>query len=192
MKKIPTLFQRIYKNHEVVGIKNELTDPSLQVVLDGKCIPTVKVDGSCCAIINGKFYKRYDAKKGKKPPKGAIPCCPPDPATGHYPHWVLVDENNPADKWFIEARGNKELPNGTYEAIGKHFQGNPYSLKKDTLYKHGTETIELDEFSFEGIRKYLEENYIEGIVFWYNDKPLCKIKRKDFGLKWGEGKKKYD
>ena len=86
MKKIPTLFQRIYKDHEVEGIINELTDPSLQVVLDGKCIPTVKVDGSCCAIINGKFYKRYDAKHGKKPPKGAIPCCPPDPVTGHYPH----------------------------------------------------------------------------------------------------------
>lgn len=188
MKKIPTLFERIYKDHKVIGIENKLTNPNLQVVLDGKAIPTVKKDGSCCAIIDGKFYKRCDAKHGKKPPKGAISCSEPDPITGHHPHWVLVDENNPADKWFIKAKQDKELPDGTYEAIGPHFQGNPYKLEKDILDRHGTEVMDLEDFSFEGIKKCLEENYIEGIVFWYNDEPLCKIKRKDFGLKWGEGK----
>ena len=74
MKKIPTLFERIYENHKVTGITNVLTSPELQVVLDGKCIPTVKIDGACCAVINGEWYKRYDAKKGKKAPEGAIPC----------------------------------------------------------------------------------------------------------------------
>jgi len=34
------------------------------------------------------------------------------------------------------------------------------------------------------ISAYLEEHSIEGIVFWKNGVPCCKIKRKDFGLKW--------
>lgn len=186
MKKIPTLFQQVYKDNEFIGVTHELTSPDLQVVLEGKTIPTVKVDGSCCAIIDGKFYKRYDAKKGKKPPEGAIPCSEPDPITGHHPHWVLVDENDSADKWFVEALKNYKgiITNATYEAIGVHFQGNPYNLEEDTLYLHGAVRVDLEDLSFAGIKKYLEEHYIEGIVFWYNNEPLCKIKRKDFGLEW--------
>lgn len=42
--------------------------------------------------------------------------------------------------------------------------------------------------SFEGIRDYLQEHYIEGIVFWRNGEPRCKIKRSDFGFKWNEAK----
>lgn len=33
------------------------------------------------------------------------------------------------------------------------------------------------------IRQF-ENHKIEGIVFWYGGKPLCKIKRSDFGFKW--------
>ena len=84
MKKIPTLFTRIYENHKIVGIKNEITPGCERAFYQG--IATVKFDGSCCAIINDELYKRYDAKKGKQPPVGAIPCCDPDPVTGHWPH----------------------------------------------------------------------------------------------------------
>ena len=165
MKKIPTLFEREYSNHKVVGINPIVTD-GMEWVLDGKGVSTVKIDGSCCAIINGEFYKRYDAKKGRKAPEGAIPCCEPDPITGHHPHWVKVDENNPADKWFVIAYQNTDnRTDGTYEAIGVHFQGNPYGLCDDILEKHGVKNIDVER-SFEGIKKYLEENYIEGIVFW--------------------------
>lgn len=38
--------------------------------------------------------------------------------------------------------------------------------------------------SFEGIKKYLSEHEIEGIVFWKDGKPQCKIKRSDFAMKW--------
>ena len=189
MKKIPTLFKREYKDHQVIGITPELSDPSLSVVLEGKAIPTLKEDGSCCAIIDGFLYKRYDAKKGKKPPVGAIPCQPePDEITGHWPHWVLVDAMKPEDKWFIEAFSNYMITckgeEGTYEAIGQHFQGNPYHMDRDTLYKHGTVVLPLKSFTFEDIKEYLSLNKIEGIVFWYNGKPLCKIKRSDFGYQW--------
>lgn len=183
MKKIPTLFEREFKSHKVVKINDTVTK-GMEWVLDGEGIATEKIDGSCCAIINGKFYKRYDAKKGKKAPEGAIPCCGPDAITGHHPHWVKVDENNPADKWFVNALKNTpEVKDGTYEAIGVHFQGNPYGLCDDILEPHGVKKVEVER-TFEGIRKYLEENYIEGIVFWKNGVPMCKIKRSDFGLPW--------
>lgn len=64
MKKIPTLFKRIYENHKVIGITDEVTE-GCEFVLDGKGTPTVKYDGSCCAIIGGQLYKRYDAKRGR-------------------------------------------------------------------------------------------------------------------------------
>lgn len=161
----------------------------MEWVINGEGIATVKIDGSCCAIINGELYRRYDAKKGKKPPAGAIPCCEPDQVTGHHPHWVKCDENNPSDKWFIKAKEyaevlyNGKLPDGTYEAIGPHFQGNPYGLKYDELEKHGEIRILVDR-TFDGIKKYLSCNDVEGIVFWKDGKPECKIKRTDFGLKW--------
>lgn len=191
MKKIPTLFKRIFENHKIKEILPEV-DPKLEWVLNGEGVATVKYDGSCCAIINGELYKRYDAKNGKPIPKGAIKCQEEaDPVTGHLPCWVKCDRNNPADKWFWVAEDEvgytqtQLVPERTYEAIGKHFNGNPYGMDYDMLIPHGQEVIKVER-SFEGIRKILEENYIEGIVFWKDDKPQCKIKRTDFGFDWGK------
>jgi hypothetical protein len=198
MKKIPTLFKREFKDHKVVGILPEFTNDACADALY-RGIPTVKFDGSCCAVINGKFYKRYDAKKGKPVPEDAIKCQEEaDPVTGHLPCWVPVDENNPADKWFVAAykdvcREDEYLPDGTYEAIGPHFQGNPYSIYEDTLIPHGMLIAEdfklsssndfiIDDIS--DICRYLELHEIEGIVFWLDGAPVCKIKRTDFGLEW--------
>lgn len=184
MKKIPTLFERQYENHKVVGITDKVT-PGMEWVLAGEGKATVKYDGACCAVFGCTLYKRYDAKKGSKPPEGAIPCCEPDPVTGHHPHWVKCDRNNPADKWFFAALDNMNcLTNDTtYEAIGPHFQGNPYGHTADMLVEHGAHTIEVER-TFDGIRRCLTDNRIEGIVFWKDGRPQCKIKRTDFGLKW--------
>lgn len=188
MKKIPTLFERRFADHEVSDILSVVTE-GCEWVMSGHGVATVKVDGSCCAVINGEFYRRYDAKRGKNPPAGAIPCCEADPVTGHHPHWVKVDRNNPADKWFVRAYDNTpQVEDGTYEAIGVHFQGNPYGLADDILEPHGVKVISVER-TFDGIRKYLEENYIEGIVFWINGKPGCKIKRSDFGFSWNRKEK---
>ena len=186
MKKIPTLFTRIYENHKVIGIKDEIAHGCEQAFYQG--FATIKVDGSCCAIINDKFYKRYDAKKGKKPPARAIPCCDPDPITGHWPHWVEVDPSNSNDKWFAEAFDNSrkmgmELENGTYEAIGPHFQGNPYKLDRDILVKHGVMVVDVKR-DFESVSQWLNDNAVEGLVFWLDGEPVCKIKRTDFGYEW--------
>lgn len=183
MKKIPTLFVREFDGHKIVGITNEITPGCEEAFLHGDA--TIKIDGSCCAIINGEFYKRYDARKGKTPPEGAIPCCDPDPITGHWPHWVKVDETNPGDKWFVAAKNNsgRHLSDGTYEAIGPHFQGNPYDLHADTLVEHGIGNAYVER-SFAGVKDFLEKHNIEGLVFWYQGKPVCKIKRTDFGFEW--------
>ena len=185
MKKIPTLFEREYENHKVVGIKPIVT-PGLEWVLNGDGYATVKLDGSCCAVFGGVLFRRYDAKKGKKPPEGSIPCQhDPDPVTGHWPHWVECQDGNPADKWYLEAYHNTAvlLVDGTYEAIGPHFQGNPYHIDKDVLDRHGRWLIEVER-SFEGIREYLRTHNMEGIVFWKDGEPRCKIKRSDFGFPW--------
>ena len=186
MKKISTLFTRVYENHKIVGIKDEITPGCELAFYQG--IATIKIDGSCCAVIDGKFYKRYDAKKGKNPPVGAIPCCDPDPVTGHWPHWVEVDPSNPNDRWFVEAFNNSrkmgmDLENGTYEAIGPHFQGNPYELNNDILVKHGTMVVAVRRY-FESISQWLNDNAVEGLVFWLDGEPVCKIKRTDFGYEW--------
>ena len=191
MKKMPTLFQREFDHHRVVNITDQFTSPELAWVLAGEGIATEKIDGACCALIGGQFYKRYDTKKNKQgilkqPPIGAIPCDVPDPVTGHWPHWVPVDEASAADQWFITAKPTTpgELTDGTYEAIGPHFNGNPHQLKQDVLVRHGEKIIQLENRSFEGIRTYLEQHCIEGIVFWKDDMPGCKIKRRDFGFDW--------
>lgn len=193
MKKIPTLFRREFDGQHVVSITGDVV-PGMEWVLCGDGIATEKTDGACCAIIDGKFYRRYDAKKNKKgimkiPPEGAIPCDDPDPVTGHWPHWLEVCDDDTGPKWFLKALNNAresgmEIEEETYEAVGPHFQSNPYGLEKDTLVRHGSIVIDLPDKSFEGIRSYLGTHNIEGIVFWKDGKPQCKIKRKDFGFKW--------
>lgn len=189
-KKIPTLFEREFIDHEVVKVLPKV-HPGMEWVLKGKGIATVKYDGSCCTVIDGKFYKRYDCKKGKTPPEGFIPCCEPDAITGHWPGWVKVDENNPSDKWFVTAyemtvmleNHGMKLSDGTYEAVGRCFQNNPYNFTSNKLIKHGKEIVEVER-TFEGIKKYLSEHEIEGLVFWKDGSPQCKIKRSDFGFEW--------
>ena len=127
MKKIPTLFERVFDEHKIVDVLPNITPGCEEAFRYGTA--TIKFDGSCCAIIDGQLYKRYDAKKGRPIPAGAIKCQDePDPITGHLPCWVKCDRDNPADKWFWAAHDHKcallcidFLPPGTYEAIGKHF-----------------------------------------------------------------------
>lgn len=190
MKKIPTLFEREFKDHNVVKVLPKV-HPGMEWVLKGEGIATVKYDGVCCSVLDGKFYKRYDCKKGKIPPEGFIPCCEPDSITGHWPGWVKVDEKNPADKWFVTAyemtvmleNYGMKLSDGTYEAVGRCFQNNPYNFTSNKLIKHGEEIIEVER-TFDGIKKYLSEHKIEGLVFWKDGTPQCKIKRSDFGFEW--------
>ena len=137
---------------------------------------------------DGKIYRRYDYKKGRTLPQGAIPCQQePDSVTGHFPHWLLCTKNDSNAKYYLEAferQKQNNLENGTYELIGKHINANPYNLDTDILEKHGNRILENVPRDYEGIRQYLEEHYLEGIVFYRENGEMCKIKRSDFGFPW--------
>ena len=107
MKKIPTLFKRVYENHKVVDILDEIT-PGCE-----RCLKKVSLRLRSTAAA----------------------------------------------------------------------QGNPYNLGEDKLEKH-VEAIVKVERTFDGIKKWLEEHNEEGLVFWLDGEPVCKIKRTDFGLEW--------
>jgi hypothetical protein len=194
MKKMSTLFRIEYegKGKNRRAILYPEVRPENEWVIKGEGIATRKYDGTATAIINGEFYKRYDAKNGKPVPEGAIPCQPePDPITGHFPCWVKVSDR-PEDKYILEAYNNvksrlsegEELPDGTYEAIGPKINGNPENVEEHMLIRHGfTAYLGIDR-TFDGIKKFLEDNEIEGIVFHRENGDMCKIRRKDFGLEW--------
>ena len=187
MRKIPTLYRREYDSFGNVCAVLPEVQPGLEWVLAGEGEATEKVDGSCCAIINGEFYKRFDFKEGRRLPNGAIPCqANRDPVTGHWPHWVPVIGGSAADRWFIRAYTNTPWvwEDGTYEAVGIHFQKNPYHLDDDFLERHGRIKIRDCPRTYEGIREWLRTHEVEGIVFWKGGEPRCKIKRTDFGFPW--------
>ena len=62
---------------------------------------------------------------------------------------------------------------------GKDFQCN-------ILEKHGLRILENVPRNYEDLKKYLEEHYIEGIVFYRGNGEMCKIKRSDFGFNWNK------
>ena len=64
MKKIPTLFERVFEDNRVKEVLNKVT-PGMEWVLAGEGTATVKYDGACCAMIDGVFHRRYDCKKGR-------------------------------------------------------------------------------------------------------------------------------
>lgn len=187
MKKISTLFKKDINN--LGRVINEI-NPENNWVLEGKAIATQKFDGSACAVINGELYKRYDAKKGKMAPDGAIPCQEADFITGHHPHWVKCDTTKKEDKYFWEGFNALaelgKVENGTYELIGEKIQGNPENIRGHLLVKHGNKILGLESLDFDFIKSFLSntENDMEGIVFHHIvDNRMCKIRKSDFGIR---------
>lgn len=188
MKKIISLFQRNYDGDRLV--RDEVA-PGAEWVIAGEGIATRKWDGSCCMVRDGKLYKRYDAKKGRTPPPGWEQAQDPDPVSGHWPGWLVVGDGS-EDRWFRAALqtnldwqiGNeKKMPDGTYEACGPHFQGNPDQRQVDALIAHGKHILADAPRTFNELKKWFATQDIEGIVWHHPDGRMVKIKKKDFGFK---------
>ena len=184
MIKMSTLFK---KDHNDLGlvIDGEYNDEN-RWVFDAGVRSIQKFNGTACAMINGLFYKRFDAKKGREIPSSAIPCGEADPVTGHHPHWVLCDRRNSCDKWHWEAFNNSpNIPDGTYELCGVKINGNHERIHAThKLIPHANLTC---LFSTEEVlvnpKEFMRELDIEGIVFHHPDGRMCKIRKSDFGLK---------
>jgi hypothetical protein len=73
---------------------------------------------------------------------------------------------------------------------GYFLNGLEFDSEIDKLIRHGVDVISHNGelFTFDGIKQYLSEHEIEGIVFWKDGKPVCKIKRSDFGFEWNNRK----
>lgn len=199
MRKIPTLFIRDENHRITTQVK-----PECEWVVRGEGLPTRKFDGTACCISNGKFYKRYECKKGKKPPPGFIPAQDPDPITGKWPGWIEASATAPEDKYHIEAYKKfldyinewvnsvpldifRRYLNGTYELCGPKIQGNPEHFPDHILVKHGQDILTNVPTDYEGLKEYLKNTDIEGIVWHHkNDNPyerrMAKIKKRDFGF----------
>ena len=207
MQKIPSLFKRDYDGNRLVI--PEVVE-GCEWVLTGEGVATVKWDGTCCMVRDGRLYKRYDRKPTKaarrkggpylmtadfKPaPDEWEPCEPmPNKHTGHWPGWLPVGEG-PEDQWHREAWDANYgfVDDGTYELIGPKVQGNLYGLQDHNLVLHGNMPIVWSgswyigstAVMYDAIKHELELLQHEGIVWHHDDGRMCKIKRKDFGLAW--------
>lgn len=186
MIKIPVVFMKDPKNPaRVIDDVNQLC----AWVLAGEGVATRKLDGTAVLVREGLLYARYDAKRGKAPPVGALPCTEePDPTTGHWPHWVLA--TRPEDRWIREAHEHlcnslgHVAQDGTYEAVGLAINGNPEGLGRHMLFRHGAQTVVNVVRTFDGIRAALTDLPWEGIVFHHPDGRMAKIRRRDYGLQW--------
>ena len=169
MKKIQSLFCRNYDGDRLV--RDEVV-PGSEWVLDDQGTPTVKLDGTCCLIRDGRLFKRYEVKKGKQPPPNFEPAGDIDANTGKQQGWVPVGDG-PEDKYHREAfeRGEDAygglFEDGTYELVGPKIQGNPEKATEHCLCGHGAESIDEEDLtlSFDGIREFLSTRDIEGIVW---------------------------
>ncbi len=145
-------------------------------------------------------YHRIGVRDGKSEgfmllktvPEGFEPCCEPDGVTGHWPGWVPVGQNDPViDKAIAHTRNHLfsgvRPPNGTYEvcgpSVGTRSGKNPERLEFNIAFPHGGETFNVPR-SFDGIRAFLEQNPMEGIVWAHPDGRMVKIKSRDLGLEW--------
>lgn len=175
--------------------ENEVT-PGCEWVISGEGVATRKLDGTCTMIKDGELWKRYDAKKGKPIPDGAIKCQEEaDAITGHMTCWVKVDFTDKGNKWYIQAFENQKqagfvFEDGTYELCGPHFQSNPEQCEIDEFIKQGSVVFENIPRDFDGIKQFLFDNNIEGIVFHRGNGQMCKIKRTDFGFIWNNSTRK--
>lgn len=182
MRKIPTIFKRNFGGTiaDRQFVLNEI-NPEAQWVFDGEGVATRKYDGTACAIIDGEFWKRYEVMRGKTPPPGFKPANKVDPNTGKQQGWMPV-ENDSNDKYLMEAYGKlQDKSDGTFELVGPKVQKNPEGYSEHILIRHS----EAEQYpdaprTFEGIKDWLRDKKIEGLVWHHSDGRMAKIKRRDF------------
>ena len=213
MKKITTVFKIDRSNN--LATREVLTGN--EWVITGQGVATIKFDGTACLIKNGVLFRRWNRKLTKrairlksklsragksfvphehmfKPvPAGAILCNDGfDPKTYHWPHWIPVSAENPADHLHIEGfealQAEGKISEGSFELCGPKVRCNPHNLKSHVLIKHGANIVQLKERSFDAIREYIATHSIEGLVFHHPDGRMAKVRNKDFDLptKWNE------
>jgi uncharacterized protein DUF5565 len=180
MNKIPTIFVRDMSRQPALVIDEWM--PGTEWVRDGKGFATRKYDGTSCMVRDGKLYKRRELRQEDIAPPD-FESLGTDGNTGKTVGWVPVTEG-PEDRWHREAF-DTSYPDGTYELLGPKVQGNKEQRMMHVLKNHREACVyPLAPRDFEGIKTFLTEKVIEGLVWHHPDGRMAKIKRRDFGLKW--------
>ena len=179
MEKIITLFQRNYDGDRLV--RDECV-PGAEWVLQGEGTATIKLDGTCCMVRDGKLFARYELRQGRKAPTGFEPTTEVDPVTGKQQGWRPVS-SDPQDRWHQEAVRDGMPPDGMYELLGPKVQGNPEGYESHALVRHGSIPDDEAPREFEALRDYLADGRVEGIVWHHPDGRMVKIKSRDFGIR---------
>jgi Family of unknown function (DUF5565) len=180
MLKIPTIFVRDMSKQPALVTPEWV--PGTEWVRDGEGIAKRKYDGTSCMVRDGKLYKRRELRQGDKPPLH-FESLGSDENTGKSVGWVPVGDG-PEDKYHREAFDGWHA-DGTYELLGPKIQGNKDRRDKHVLQMHAEAKVYQDApRDFEGLKAWLTENVIEGLVWHHDDGRMAKIKRRDFGLRW--------
>ncbi len=155
--------------------------PDCEWVFSGEGVARKKYDGTCCKVGKGFLWKRREVKPGKKIPAGFVEE-QLDINTGKRVGWMPVNSDDKQDQYHFEAFNGQE--DGTYELIGPKIQGNPEGAIRHNLLPHAkAEIFENCPRDFDGLKKWLANHDIEGIVFHHPDGRMAKIKKRDFALK---------
>jgi len=176
MKKMISLFKRNFDNRECPAY-NEIMEGA-EWVTNSASIATQKHDGTACMIKDGVLYRRLNAKK-QSPADFVHWTLDPKQRTGHG--WIPV-KDTPADRIHMGV-DIKGLSDGTYELCGERVNRNPENIAGHRLIKHGSVVFKDVPISFVGLKEWLSNKDIEGIVWHSPSGDMVKLKKSDFGMK---------
>lgn len=211
MQKIPTIYLRDWDG--MLGPPGKMVtderDPRCDWVFNGEGQATQKLDGTCCMVKDGRLWRRHEVNLDKRTgqlkqiPEGFVVAAT-DETTGEFTGWVPVGEG-PADQYHRLAFERQAspvndpeyvMPDGTYELIGPHVNGNPEHMGYDYLYAHaGAPWLKDVPTGWAALRDYFLQPFqvgqkmsdhsrdIEGVVWHHPDGRMAKIKGRDFGIK---------
>ena len=185
MRKIKTIFERNWGGDRKVINKKIIKIPKEAVAIE-------KLDGTNVRLTI-RNHQLVRLEKRRNPSKL-------QKSQGiEEPWYVDVDEHSPDDKYIWEAARNTDLlniPDGEWsgEAVGPKIQGNSLNLKEHTVILFSVPSVrerlifENVSTNYEELKEWLPKQKskvgnncgIEGIVWWYRDEPIGKIKLKDF------------
>ena len=177
MKKIPTLYARNPGNRRYV------TD-ELAVLLPDDSVSTEKIDGTCVMFDGERWWARRELRRGGTEPEGWV-FVNFDETTGKTIGWEPAERSG-FYKYLIEAVDNETLKveSGTYELYGPKINGNTARVKKHRLYRHGTRIPVYPwnpGWTADVVKRWVLAlpAQVEGIVWWYEDEPIAKLKKRD-------------
>jgi hypothetical protein len=158
MDKIPTLFVR----DEATKFKRLTHEYAEGLSAERVALlrPTAKFDGSCVKWEGGVLHARYET--------GWRPLVFPNDK-----HLIATLETSPPNEG-----------DATYEFCGPTVNQNAHRFSEHRFIRHGMVTLEGVPVDWEGLAVWLATCEYEGVVWWDAMKPVCKVKRKDFGHGW--------